>query len=322
MRRVVALLAVLCLSLLGLTACGDDDGVENSGSVTVTGDFGAKPEVTYDGQVVREDTKTEVLIEGKGEKVAADDIVYVHLYSGNGFTGEEIDNSFEPPEGSKDAEAKPLALKVNDILKVLKDALDGSTVGSRILVEASPKDATNEQGNPDAGIGNQDAVVYLVDVLGKVLDAPEGTEKPLPSGLPTIVEKDGKPTGLDFSGAAPKAGDKLRVIPLVQGDGPAIEKGSQVALRYLGQEWGGKEKFDENYSADFPGIPGASGQPEPVTIPGSWIKGWNQGLIGVKQGSRILLVVPTELGYGPKPKKDDGKPHGDLVFIIDVLGVA
>lgn len=323
LRRVVALPAVLCLSLLTLTACGDDDSsVENAGSVTVSGEVGQAPEVEYDGRITRSTTDVEVLTEGSGEEIAEGDTAFVHFYIGNGYTGEKAASTYDVPEGGKKTDVKPQMVTVTgETLEPIREALVGARTGARVLVMATPEDAYEEQGNPNIGIGNLDAVVFVVDVLAKVLPAPSGTEKPLPAGMPTLVESDGKPTGFDFSEAARSAGDRLRTIPLVQGDGPAIKKGSQVALRYLGQQWGRQRKFDDNYDATAPGLPDASGSVSAVTIPGSLIEGWNQGLIGVKAGSRVLLVIPEALGYGPKPKKDDGKPHGDLVFVIDVLGV-
>ena len=67
MRRVVLLLGTLALLLVGLTACGDDDGDgDNTGKVSVTGDFGSQPKVTYDGEVNRATTDTKVLTEGTG----------------------------------------------------------------------------------------------------------------------------------------------------------------------------------------------------------------------------------------------------------------
>ena len=93
-------------------------------------------------------------------------------------------------------------------------------------------------------------------------------------------------------------------------------------MYYLGQVWDAKKPFDNNYDAEFPGIAGANGQVEPITIgEGNVIKGWDQGLIGVKAGSRVLLEIPAKLGYG---KKGSGKliKGGDtLVFVVDVLGV-
>lgn len=316
--RVPALLAILCLSLSGLTACGDDDGDSgNTGKVTVSGEFGEEPTVTFDGRVDRKTTEYKTLEEGSGPEVKEGDTVFLNYYQGNGYTETKAASSY-------DKDQKPFMLEVTkDLFKAFHDGIVGHTAGSRVQVLATAKDAFGGNGNPEVGIGNRDSVVLVIDIMDLVRKAPEGAESKLPAGLPTLTEKDGKPTGFDFSKAAKKAGPKLRTVTLVEGDGPAIaKKGSQVALRYLGQIWGGKKPFDSNYDAAGPGFPNQQGGIDPATIPGALIEGWNKGLVGVKAGSRVLLVIPEAQGYGPKPAKDDGKPHGDLIFVIDVLGVA
>lgn len=53
---------------------------------------------------------------------------------------------------------------------------------------------------------------------------------------------------------------------------------------------------------------------------GQVIKGWDQGLVGVKAGARRLLVVPPDLGYGPAGQRDIG-PNETLIFVVDVVKV-
>jgi peptidylprolyl isomerase len=314
-RRVVAILGTLCLLQLALTACGDDDGEKkNTGAVTVSGAFGTEPTVTFDGQVNRVDTDYETLVEGTGPEIAIDDTVFIHLYIANGYTQEKASSTYDDKAG--------VPIKVTkDTFTAFRDSIVGHTVGSRVEALATPKDAYAGQGNADSGIGNEDSVVLVVDILDKVREAPEGTDKTAPSRMPTLEEDGDKVTALDFSKAGSPTGD-LEVITLVQGTGRAIQKGSPVALRYLGQVWDGKKPFDDNYDAEFPGISDSSGQAAPVVIgKGNVIKGWDRGLVGVKAGSRVLLEIPARLGYG---KKGSGKliKGGDtLVFVVDVLGV-
>lgn len=306
MRRLVVTLGTLSLLLVGLTACGDDDGSGNTGSVTVAGDFGKAPKVTYDGQVDVTSTETKVLTEGDGAKIADDGSAMVHLYIGNGYTGEKALSSWD--------QKTPQVITLNDqTLTALKDAIAGHTVGSRVQVLSTPKDAFEGQGSPELYIGNKDSVVFVVDILSDVLEAPEGAEKTVSKNYPVPVEKDGKVTGLTFArGVKPPKG--LRVVTLVEGEGPAIEKKDYAVVRYLGQTYDGKKPFDESFSSD-------QLEARQVGV-GGYIKGWDQGLVGVKQGSRVLILVPPSYGYG---KKGSGKQiQGDdtLAFVIDVLGVA
>lgn len=322
MRRVVAILGTLCLLQLGLTACGDDDGgKKNTGSVTVTGEFGKAPTVTFDGELNVVKTEYKVLTEGTGATIEDGDSLFAHIYIGNGFTGKQALSTFDPPEptaGTKQTEAqkrpKPTLLTLSkDSLEILREAVIGKKVGTRVEVLSTPKDSYGGQGNPDLRIGNEDSIVWVIDILSDVLDAPEGTAKKEPAGLPSLVEKDGKVTRFDFA----KTGDPakgLQVITLVKGTGAPIEAGSPIAMRYLGQVWGAKKPFDENYKAETPGSFNIG--------VGELVKGWDRGLVGVTGGSRVLLVIPPKLGYGAKGNKDAGiKGTDTLVFVIDVLGV-
>lgn len=307
MRRVVALPTVLALSLLTLSACGDDeDGPSNTGSVTVTGDFGKAPTVAYDGEVNRTKTEEKVLIEGTGDKIEAGDAAFVNYYIGSGYSGQKGISTWDeaPQLVTLTEEGMPLA--------VLRDAIVGHTVGSRVEVLATPKDAFNDQGNAAIHIGNVDTVLFVVDIINVPLDAPAGTAKTAPAAAPQVVEKKDLPARFDFRGATAPT-NKVQVYTLIEGTGPAVEKGQTVYADYLGQSWQGKV-FDKSYGKDPLSFA--------LKYPGGVIEGWVKGLTGVKVGSRVILVIPEKLGYGPKPKKDDGKPHGDLVFVVDVLGAA
>jgi peptidylprolyl isomerase len=53
---------------------------------------------------------------------------------------------------------------------------------------------------------------------------------------------------------------------------------------------------------------------------GRVIDGWDQGLVGQKIGSQVLLVIPPELGYGANGNPDAGISGTDtLVFVVDIL---
>ena len=306
MRRVVLLLGTLALLLVGLTACGDDGKDENTGNVSVTGDFGSQFKVAYDGEVNRVTTDTKVLTEGTGATVEDGDNAMVHLYIGNGFTGEKALSTYD--------QKTPQVVPVNkDALPALRKAIVGQKAGSRIEVLSTPKDAFGKSGNPDLYIGNGDSVVFVVDILDTVLDAPEGAAKKAPASAPTIVEKDGKPTSLDFSKAG-KPSSKLKLITLTEGEGAPIKKKSYAVVRYLGQTYDGKKPFDESFSSE-------TLEARQVGV-GGYIKGWDKGLVGVKAGSRVMLLVPPSEGYG---KAGQGKKiQGDdtLAFVIDVLAVS
>lgn len=337
MRRAVALIASLTVLQLGLSACGEEGDDGNTGSVTVTGDFGSAPEVEYDGRIVRDETEVKVLEEGEGPVVREGGTAFLKYYIGNGYTGEEVASTWDQPEpeaqdpkGKSDqgTETEPepafgqLFRDDDSTWPAVREAMVGATEGTRLLIYATPDDSYGGQGLPQFGIGNQDPVVFVVDIVDATLPGPEGEEKPVPDGLPKVVESDGKVTSLDFSGTPKAAPSKFQVVTLVEGTGPAVEKGAPVAMRYLGQVWQGRKPFDENYSATWPAFTNEqTGEVTPAVFgQGGFIKAWDQGIPGVPVGSRVMLVVPPEMGYGAKGSGKDIPPNATLVFVVDILG--
>jgi peptidylprolyl isomerase len=306
--RRLALALVAPLLLTALAACGDDTGndvPEGAGleSVTVEGEVGTSPEVTFDGQVSVSEIETETLITGEGDEIEDGDQVLTHLWIGNGFSQREALDTYK--------EEKPELITVDDqISKVFQSAMEGQTIGSRVLVAAPAEEAFGEAGNPALGIANQDTVIMVLDLVSGVLDEPQGAEKDAPDWTPEIVEKDGVPSSLDFEGT-PEPADRLRIAPLVQGDGAKVEKGQTIVVNYLGQVYGGKAPFDSNFS----------GEPASFQIgKGAVIKGWDQALVDRAVGSRVLLSIPPDLGYGEQGNPDAGiKGTDTLYFVVDIL---
>ncbi len=104
----------------------------------------------------------------------------------------------------------------------------------------------------------------------------------------------------------------LRVQVLVPGTGDVVEAGQDIEVHYLGQSWGGGV-FDTSYDRG-----------ETITFPigvGKVIAGWDQGLVGQPIGSRLLLSIPSHLGYGDSGVPAAGIRGGDtLVFVVDIVG--
>ncbi len=313
-RRVLPLLLPAVL-VLGISGCGDDDGGGGSDSdsgaaldsVQIAGEFGSAPEVTFDGEVEADEVTTEVVSEGDGAEVAKGDQVLTHIWIGNGFTQ---DKSFSTYDAKK---AELLTVDEKQLSAVFVEGLEGQTIGSRVAVAASAEVAFGPQGNPQLQIGNKDSVVAILDLLSTVPAGPEGDAVPAPSWAPKLVEKGGTPTGFDFAGT-PAPSSKLRSATLIQGTGPEVEKGQTIAVDYLGQVYQGKKPFDESYGA----------QPVAFGIGvGQVVPGWDKSLLGVKVGSRMLLSIPPEDGYGKQGNESAGiKGTDTLFFVVDILAAA
>ncbi len=311
--------ALLACSALLLTACGDDsppqdpliDGksYDRLDAVTISGDVGTAPEVKWKGPMKAGKIEAKTITEGDGEELKGQDAVLAHLWIGNGYSQEQTFSTYE----EKKAELLTVNNKLPEFLAGIRDA----TIGSRIAVTASAEEAFGETGNSQLGIANKDTVLVLVDLVSKVQDKPEGEQSPYPDWMPKPKFREGVINGFDFTDA-PDPTDDLRRVQLIKGTGPRVKKGQTIAVRYLGQAFDGDKPFDENF--------GDSGEGEPTTFgigTGAVIKGWDQGLDGVPVGSRVVLEIPPELGYGAEGSPDSGIPaNATLVFMIDILAAA
>lgn len=146
---------------------------------------------------------------------------------------------------------------------------------------------------------------------------PTGTELAEPSGPPCEVSQyqvsgaaGQEPAITVPTGCTPQ--DGLVVEDLAEGTGPEIKLGSTARIHYVLATFRDRQTRESSWER---------GEPYEVTDIGQAqvIQGWNQGLIGLKQGGRRLLVVPPDLGY-PNGNRDI-QPGETLVFVVDAVEV-
>src|SRR5699024_12652674 len=116
-------------------------------------------------------------------------------------------------------------------------------------------------------------------------------EKTDQSDNPVTVDwdDDGAPSISEPKGDKP---DKLKTYTTIEGEGPEVEKGQSVAVKYSGWLWDDTSKtFDSNWTED--------GQPFDVDPVGEAqvIDAWNAGLLGQNGGRPTALFVPSDTGY-------------------------
>jgi FKBP-type peptidyl-prolyl cis-trans isomerase FkpA len=100
---------------------------------------------------------------------------------------------------------------------------------------------------------------------------------------------------------------------LTTGTGREVKDGDTVHVQYTGTLTSGK-KFDSSYDH--------GGEPFKVTVgQGEVIKGWDQGLVGMKVGGKRRLRIPSVLGYGAAGSPPDIPANAGLVFEIELISI-
>ena len=137
-------------------------------------------------------------------------------------------------------------------------------------------------------------------------EAPELVEPPADAS----TDLETKPT-IEVPSTPPPT--ELEVSDIVVGDGELACTGDVVAMEYVGVTYADGEQFDASWDR---------GEPFSFELgSGMVIPGWDQGIVGMRQGGRRQLVIPAELAYGDQGAGADIPPGAALVFVVDLVGV-
>lgn len=142
-------------------------------------------------------------------------------------------------------------------------------------------------------------------------------ERPSPSSPPAAPPPTAertpmpeKPTVEIPAGAAPRT---LQKEDITVGTGAEARQGSNVSVHYVGVAWSTKRQFDASWDRG-----------RPFSFPlgaGRVIRGWDEGVAGMKVGGRRRLTIPPDMGYGERGAGADIGPNETLVFVVDLLAV-
>ncbi|MDO5626917.1 MAG: FKBP-type peptidyl-prolyl cis-trans isomerase [Mobilicoccus sp.] len=105
----------------------------------------------------------------------------------------------------------------------------------------------------------------------------------------------------------------LQLEDLTEGSGTEAVNGTTVAAHYVGVSWSTGREFDNSYDR---------GQPLSFPLGGGMvIKGWEEGIVGMKVGGRRRITIPPHLGYGARGAGGAIAPNETLVFVVDLVDV-
>lgn len=134
-------------------------------------------------------------------------------------------------------------------------------------------------------------------------------QKQSESSSPVVTGAQGsKPSINPPTGQAP---EKLETQDIFIGNGKEVLASSTLEVHYTLMAWSTGQLVESSWDRG-----------ETATFPLSGvIVGWQQGMPGMKEGGRRLLIIPSELGYGAQGAGTAIGPNETLIFVVDVIKV-
>ncbi|MEU1013614.1 FKBP-type peptidyl-prolyl cis-trans isomerase [Streptomyces sp. NPDC005890] len=331
MRRRSLLLAAVPAGLVTLAGCGDDKsdtskaGASPSPSVssvpppkivdgplpavTAGTKFGEKPTVAKGPGEPSKDLAVKTLIAGSGRTIAENDFIRADYLGQIWSTAKVFDNSYD--------RKRPLVMQLakGSIIDGWLYALAGKKTGSRVQIAVPPTWGYGKEGNAQAGIKGTDTLVFVIDLIDSFNSKSSAKGQQVPqtdAALPKVgTNTDGQVPKVTIPRADPPK--KLVSEYVLEGDGPEVKADQAVLCQFQGLVWEGGKTFQRTYGSGRLSQFGLEQMQRAV-------KGLAEGLTGKKVGSRVLIVIPPQLGYGDNPPRGGViKKDSTLVFTVDIL---
>jgi peptidylprolyl isomerase len=167
-------------------------------------------------------------------------------------------------------------------------------------------------GSSSITVGNESDTSSVPHVKGETTPttASTPTTPATTAKTPTSGPLSKQPAVTPPSGPAPTT---LVTKEIIKGTGAEAKAGDSATVNYVGVLYSNGKEFDASWKRN-----------EPFTFTlgkGQVIKGWDQGVEGMKVGGRRELIIPAELAYGKAGSPPTIPPNSPLVFVVDLLGV-
>ncbi len=219
---------------------------------------------------------------GTGEEALVGDLLEVK------YVGALLDDGSEFDASWNRGQTFFIPIGVGAVIPGWDQGIVGMREGGRRLLIIPPELAYGSAGAGSA-IPPNAALVFVVDLI-------EVVDLPMPQ-IPDTTE----------------IGGSLEVEDLAEGSGEVVESGDTVSVHYLGTLTDGTV-FDSSWSR---------GRPFTTQIGvGMVIQGWDQGIVGMREGGRRLLKIPSDLAYGEAGSGSGSiGPNTPLLFVVDLLRI-
>jgi FKBP-type peptidyl-prolyl cis-trans isomerase len=318
-RSSLALIATVGL-VAALTGCAAGSAPEattgaSTEAVTVTGEFGSTPAVSFPTPITPTETQCEVLIDGEGPTVADGQMVEAAYALYDGETGEKVTAA-----GFDEAGGSTIVRGATNV--AIDKGLSCASEGSRVLVVGTDYDVNSTA--PEEGADPKGGLVAVLDVLRVFPAKADGVPQLTRDGFPAVVlAPNGRP-GITVPKSDPPLGAKksTQVETLKAGNGPVVEDGDTVVVHFTAVDWDGNEVISElsTWEQGAPATIPATTDAAAATQTGLPI-GLTSSLVGQKVGSQLGIIVPASEAYGEQGVQGKIDGGATLFFVVDVLGV-
>jgi hypothetical protein len=300
-------------------------GFERPSKVKTTGNFTQRREkrsaiCDSNALFLDKDGKYEKRPDAPTAQTIAEAFSYTSFESGTGlwsvlFTEEDAKQVVLPPQGIKTMTTEPMQVVAGEECDIVVMRGDAPTGGNYSVTYAISRNDSLLR-RLTVTVRTAGSTYTIVETVSRVQLNPnfpanyfvfergEKSQK-IPTEAPKIPFVSNKnpiklPNGMKYQ-------------EMIIGEGRAVQNGDRVVVHYTGMFLNGT-KFDSSRDRK---------QPFEFTIgEGKVIKGWEEGLIGMRVGGRRKLTIPPKLAYGEKGAGGVIPPNATLVFDIEVLGIS
>jgi FKBP-type peptidyl-prolyl cis-trans isomerase len=318
-RRTQTALAGLAAGLVLLAGCSSSKPAAAKPAAATSGApvadaIGVRPNIVVPAGQPDGKLGVKVKIPGEGAKITDGSSVVLQFTAKLWRDGSDLGSSYD--RGQHPVTEVEGA---GQMLPGWEQGLKGQAAGSRVELTVPPALAFGAKGTTDGKITitGTDTIIFDLDIIGVYpspqADIPAGpgvlNDPSLPSVSTTVGKDDPKVT--IPAGKQPPAGAVYK--PVIVGKGPQVKPEQTLVVQYEGLLWRTGQIFDSSFSKSKSIFATQIGV-------GAVVPGWDEGLIGQTVGSRVLLVVPPDKGYGPQGQPSAGIQGTDtMVFVVDIL---